>query len=362
MKVSIILPTYNEAKNIPIILKKIHSTLSDHDISHEIIIADDNSPDGTWKVAEDLQSKYPMLRVLRRMENKGLSPAIIDGFRASIGRYLIVMDANMQHDEKVLPQFIKKFEKGASIVIGTRKAHGGRIHGWSKRRKFISWGATIVAKLFMFHSTSDPMSGFFGISRKSFHEITEKINPRSFKILLEILVKCEKKNIEEVGYTFKPKTHSKNKLSGSVIVQYLLGLYDIRLGRFIPIRFLKYGIVGASGVLVNQAGLFSGIHFFHFTKENALILGIELSIISNFLFNNYFTFRDRRKTGILEILNGLILFHLIAILAAVINFSVAFYLSKYHSVNIYLANMIGIIIATIWNFMLNLHWTWKEKK
>lgn len=362
MQLSVILPTYNESENIPIIVPKIHEILTRNNISYEIIVADDNSPDLTWNVAEQLRKEYPALRVLRRMENKGLSPAVMDGFKASVGKYLIVMDADMQHDEKVLPRFVEKFQSGADIVVGTRKAEGGGIQGWSKRRRFISWGASFLARIFMFHSTSDPMSGFFGITRRAFHEIAEEINPRGFKILLELIAKVKDKKIHEVGYTFQPRVHGESKLSGSVIIQYLIGLYDTRFGRLVPVRFIKYGIVGASGVLVNQAGLFAGIGWFHLTEERALILGIELSIISNFILNNYFTFRDRKKTRFFDLIYGLFLFHIISVVGAVINYAVAVLLSNSYGINIYWANMIGIIIATIWNFMLNLHWTWKEIK
>ncbi len=361
MEISIILPTYNEAQNIPLVTERIRKVLDEAKISHEIIVADDNSPDMTWQIAEKLRKKIPHLRVLRRMVNKGLSPAVMDGFRAAAGTYMVVMDADMQHDEKVLPEFVEKFRAGADIVVGTRKASGGSIEGWSRRRRFISWGATLLAKFFLPRSPSDPMSGYFGISRDLYHEIADKINPRGFKILLEILSHSCNKKLEEVGYTFSPRVHGESKLSGSVILQYLIGLYDIRFGKIIPLRFIKYGMVGASGVVVNQAGLYLGKAFLSMANENSLLMGIEVSIISNYFLNNYFTFADRHRKGFRGQFYGLFLFHLVSIAGAVINYAVAILFSEGFGMNIYIANLIGIALATVWNFMLNIQWTWKEK-
>ncbi len=361
-EVSIILPTYNEANNIPLILEKIDGVLQSNSIIGEIIVADDNSPDETWRIAEDLIHQYSRLRVLRRLENKGLSPAVMDGFRSAAGKYIIVMDADMQHDEKVLPKFIKKFQEGAEIVIGTRKGDGGGVDGWSKKRLFISNGATLLAKWFGFKNATDPMSGYFGVTKEFFNSIAEQINPRGFKILLEFLARAKDRRVEEVGYVFRPRLYGESKLTGSIMLQYILGLYDLRFGKIIPIRFVKYGIVGVSGVLVNQLGLYLGRNILSLSNDLALILGIEISILSNFIFNNYFTFHDRRKSDFKGIIAALFLFHLISSVGALINYAIAILFSKNFSWNIYWANLFGITIATVWNFVLNLHWTWREKK
>ncbi len=361
-EISIVLPTYNEAENIPIIIEKIRSTLESYNISFEVIVSDDNSPDGTWRIVESLSIKYPFLRVLRRLENKGLSPAVVDGFHSATGKYLIVMDADMQHDETILPKFLEKFKNGASIVVGSRKSDGGGIDGWSKRRQFISWGATMLARLFGFNNSSDPMSGYFGITREFFHDVVEEINPRGFKILLEFLAKAPAGKVEEIGFKFQPRQYGESKLTGSIMLQYVLGLYDIRFGKLIPLRFINYALVGFSGVFINQMGLLLGIETFKFSHEISLIFGIELSILSNFLLNNYFTFRDRRKKTVKGLANGLLLFHLVSALGAVINYAVAILFSEKSGWSIYLSNLLGIAIATIWNFVLNLHWTWAENR
>lgn len=359
IELSLIIPTYNERENIPILLDKIHSTLSA--FSFEVIICDDNSPDGTWEVVENLRNKYPNLRLLRRFTNKGLSPAVMEGMASAQGEFFVVMDADLQHDVKAIPFFLENFRARADLVIGTRKKHGGKIEGWSKKRRFISWGATVLANLFLPQICSDPMSGFFGVSRKFYLEVADKINPRGFKILLEFLAQSKGKKIAEVGYTFRPRKFGKSKLSGDIMFQYLLGLYELRFGKWVPLKFLKYSLVGLSGIFVNQSFLYIFRHLLKMRNEFALALAIELSIISNFFLNNYFTFKNHALRGFKNITWGLLKFNLICLFGAIINYSVALWLNTYFKMNIYIANFLGIILATIWNYVLNVQITWQER-
>lgn len=356
-KVSIVLPTFNEKENIPLIIPKIEKAL--HGFSFEIIVADDDSPDRTWELAEKIASEKEYVRVIRRFHNKGLSPAVMEGFAAAKGEYLIVMDADMQHDERILPDFIQQFEEGADFVIGSRKLAGGGVSDWSAVRRFISWGATFLAKIILPKNVSDPMSGYFGVSRKFFDEVGSEINPRGFKILLEFISHSAKRKLAEIPYVFKSREYGESKLSGAVMIDYLIGLYDLRLGSYIPLRFVKYGLVGVSGILVNQFGLWLGKNLIQWQNEASLILGIELSIITNYFLNNYWTFKDVRINGIYMNIRGLIFFNIICIAGAFINYSAAIFLSEKLLLSIYLSNLLGIALATFWNFFLNVNVTWK---
>lgn len=357
---SIILPTYNEKENIPVIIEKIEKVLAAG--SFEIVIVDDNSPDGTYETARKIAQQKPHIQAIKRIHEKGLSSAVIHGFSAARGKYFIVMDADMQHDETVLGIFVKKFDNGADVIVGTRKADGGGIENWSASRRFISWGATMLAKITLRQTTSDPMSGFFGITRQLFDRIADKMNPRGFKILLEVLHHANNAKIEEIGYVFKPRQFGESKLSGSVMVSYLVGLYELRFGKLLPLRFIKYSLVGLSGVAVNQGFLWAGKSLLGYTDDYALIIGIEASILSNFLLNNYFTFRDVRITGALNLLKGLIWFNIICLAGAFINYGTALLLTEKLGMNIYLTNLIGIALATAWNYLINIQVTWRQRR
>jgi dolichol-phosphate mannosyltransferase len=326
-----------------------------------VIVADDNSPDETWRVAEEEGRKRGNVQALRRLHNKGLSPAVMDGLALANGDYAVVMDADLQHDEKIIPQMVQSLRDGKELVIGSRKAPGGGIEDWPWLRRFISWGATFLAKVVMGRSVSDPMSGFFALDMSFFHRAADRVNPRGFKILLEFLNQCAKDKVAEIGFVFRSRQHGESKLSGAVMFEYLVGLFDLRFGRIIPGRFVKFAIVGLSGVFVNQFVLFLSERFIWHEARYSLILAIEVSIIWNYIINNYWTFRDRAKRAFGPFVKGLLFFNAICLAGALINYAVALFLLEQWGMNIYLANLIGIALATFWNFFLNTNITWQEK-
>jgi len=372
-EVSIVLPTYNERDNIPIIIDRISKKLKTYE--YEIVVVDDNSPDKTYKIAQELAKKNSNIKVIRRIKEKGLSSAIASGFANATGKYRIVMDADLQHDCSVLPQFIENFRHGKNLVIGTRKADGGKIENWSPIRKFISWGATILAKITLLTRISDPMSGFFGINANYFEKIHSKLNPRGFKLLLELLMLTKNNEIAEVGFVFSPRIHGESKLSSDVMLQYLLGLYDLRLGKYIPLKFIQYSLVGVSGVIINLGFQYFGENYYlsSFTdytigsiqiakSQLAVMIAIEISIISNFFLNNYWTFKAQKLIGTKKIIKGLFNYNAVCLAGAFINFAIFSFLLEKFFINKYLANLIGIFAATAWNYFINTQMTWKVRK
>ncbi len=364
---SIILPTYNEKENVPILLDKLNRELEKY--HYEIILVDDNSPDGTYDIAKKLESKYPHFSCLCRVKERGLSSAVLTGFSVAKSNFLIVMDADLQHDSSVIPNFIKAYQQGADIVIGSRKVSYSQISkDWPLIRKLLSNLATSLTKIILSIKVTDPMSGFFGITKKVYQETRNKINPRGFKILLEFLVKAKKLNgeqknpinIMEIGYTFLKRQHGESKLSFNIIVEYLTALYDLRLGHLIPIYFIKYSIVGLSGVFVNQFTLWLLQNFSLINKQVSLALAIEVSIIYNYFCNNYFTFKESKITGFTSNMIGLLKFNLICLIGAVIHYSTTTHIHNLYFVNIYLANLLGIVLATFWNYLININITWKR--
>jgi dolichol-phosphate mannosyltransferase len=197
------------------------------EIDYEIVIVDDNSPDLTWSVAETISLTNPRVKVLRRMKNRGLGAAVIDGFSAAKGDMLACIDADLQHDPSILPAMVEELQNGADVVVGSRHVAGGSTGEWGKLRQLQSWFATKLAQFLLGFKLKDPMSGYFLIWRKDFCEIREQLNGKGFKILLEILAGLHVSRIKEVPYTFQPRTKGESKLSGKVIFQYVQQLWRL---------------------------------------------------------------------------------------------------------------------------------------
>ena len=283
---SLVLPTYNEAQNIPALLPKIRKALAG--VQYEIIIVDDNSPDNTWKVAQEYSKDIPNIHVLRRIDRRGLSSAVIDGFLAAKGDVLMVMDADGQHDIGVLKKIHDACKKSGGVAIGSRYIAGGSVGEWDEQRYFMSRMATRIATQLCHVEVQDPMSGFFAVHRTVFESVLPKLNPKGFKILLDVLVHLPADiTVQEIPF----------KLSRRVQLEFAEYIYDVTLGTYIPLVFVKYCIVGSLGVLVHVAAfaVFSSLftasiplstHSFSY----AVIAAIEVAIVFNFWLNNIWTF------------------------------------------------------------------------
>jgi len=199
MELSIVIPTYNEKENIQILLRKIYQEFKKHKIKGEIIVIDDNSPDNTGKVTESLKKKYNNLQVIHRKGKLGLSSAVLEGWKIAKGGVWGVMDADLSHPpEKIFEMFSSIKKEKYDLIIGSRYVKGGKIIGWGLKRKLMSKGATFFAKVFT--KVKDPMTGFFMVRKRCV--VGKKLNPRGFKILLEVILKADYKNIKEVPITF----------------------------------------------------------------------------------------------------------------------------------------------------------------
>lgn len=230
--VSIIIPTYNERANIKKLVPRIFEILSREKLHAEVVIVDDNSPDGTAEEGEGLGKKYDV-HVVKRSGKLGLSSAVIDGFGHAKGDILGVMDADLSHPPEKIPEMVRQLQDrplggGYDVVFGSRRVSGGRIDNWPLTRKVISKGASILARPVT--SLRDPMSGFFFLKRKVIGD--KKLNPKGFKIGLEIAVKGSHSGIKEVPITFRDRQLGKSKMGRGEIVNYLLhilSLYKYRL-------------------------------------------------------------------------------------------------------------------------------------
>ncbi|MBI4397310.1 MAG: glycosyltransferase [Elusimicrobia bacterium] len=227
-EISIVLPTYEEGENILEMLRRLDRVLNGKD--YELLVVDDDSPDGTWRLAEDHARGNARVRVVRRITDRGLSSAILEGFRQARGEILGVMDADQSHDEKVLPQMIGLIHEGADVVIASRRIPGGGADRWPWVRRFTSDAATRLSRSVLPMFLSDPMSGYFLIRREIYQKVRDRLRPRGYKILLEIVVRAHPVKIREVPFIFKDRRSGHSKLSAFVILNYLESLFDLRWG------------------------------------------------------------------------------------------------------------------------------------
>ncbi len=374
--VSVISPTFNESENVGPLIDALEVALVG--IPYEIIIVDDDSPDRTWAVAEQKGETNPSVRVIRRIGESGLSSAVLTGMSAARGEVLAVIDADLQHDESVLPEMIRRVvDDESDVVVGTRASAGGSYGDWGPTRRFVSWVATLIARLFLRVPVSDPMSGFFTVSRRTFDRMGSTINPQGFKILLEFIGRrTDGLRVSEVGFTFRNRLHGETKLSPSVIRSYVLAVVELRLGRQVKGQFVLYSLVGLSGVAVNLAVFWLFEQFdlgaidigFNEPVRWSLLAGIQASIISNFLLNNYFTFWERRFRR-RQVPLGLLIFEVVSLLGVFVHIAIFQFLDSNgwgrevlgDSLSQLVYDMTGFVVALISNYFLNVNYTWQRR-
>jgi dolichol-phosphate mannosyltransferase len=366
--VSLIVPTYNERDNIVPLVEGINRALSPR--NYEILFIDDDSADGTAELASSLSAKYPV-RVIVRKDKKGLASAVVDGLSQASGDVIAVMDADLQHPPEVIPDLLAAIEKGADVAVGSRYVTGGGCQGWSLTRRVISKGAIFIAHLLLpaTKKVNDPMSGFFAFRRDVVKDA--RLNPSGFKILMEILMMGKFNSVAEVPFTFVTRERGESKLNARQQVDYLKHIYSLMRRTGELMRFIKFCLVGGSGVIVNYGLYWLLTRFAGFTPIDdiaaggiasgnvALTISIETSIITNFLLNNYFTFADRKARKAGAFFRALLNFNLICVIGGLIQIGVANLFAVIIGVNDLIAVLIGIAVATLWNYLLNNWWTWK---
>lgn len=218
MDITIVVPTYNEADNIPILIERIFTAFDQSNLEGRVIVVDDNSPDETWRVAQELKSKHSGLDVIRRINERGLSSAVLEGFRSSGSEILGVMDADLSHPAEKIPELVKPIASGeADIVIGSRYVREGGIGEWPFKRRLSSKLATLA--VYGLTKVRDPMSGFFFLKREVIEGV--RLDTKGFKIGLEILVKGNYDKVVEVPIVFRDRLYGQTKLSSGVMIDYL---------------------------------------------------------------------------------------------------------------------------------------------
>ena len=382
LKFSLILPTYNEADNIQDIVK-ILSNLLDQSIAgkYELIVVDDNSPDNTWKLALELTSDYPQLRVMRRVEEKGLSTAVIRGWQVARGEILGVIDADLQHPPEVLQQLLGEMEKGADLAVASRHVEGGGVSEWSIVRRFLSRGAQMLGLMILpevIGRLSDPMSGYFMVRRSAI--AGKPLSPVGYKILIEVTARGKIRWLAEAGYVFRERQAGESKVTWKQYIEYLQHLVRLRLS--LSARFIQFCLVGFSGLFVDltvfsllRKGLELGL-------TRSTILSAEVAIINNFLWNDLWTFRDisSRQPGKRQRLKRFIKFNFVCLAGVILQtLLVNMFFAIFQGLQLdamianltandflrgvlasdVLAKLIAIVMVTFWNFWLNTKLSWR---
>ncbi len=362
-QLAVIVPTFNERDNVVSLFELVSKALGA--IPFEFIVVDDNSPDGTAGVVKELARRHANVRCIHRIGRRGLSSAVIEGISASAAPYFAVIDADHQHDERILPQMLEKALAGDHVVVGTRYAGDGAVgEGLSKTREAGSKLATRLSGLVTGKSLSDPMSGFFVMRRDVFDEIAPSLSNEGFKILLDIIVSADRARarrgkelrVGEVPYTFRPRHAGESKMSSIVVVQFLGLVLSKLTGGLLPASFLLFGLVGGIGVFVHMGTLFlsvsAGFNFFW-----AQTIATLVAMTFNFVLNNELTYANKKLRG-WRFLTGMLTFFAVCSIGAIANVSVASWIYVLDR-SYWIAGFAGVLMSVVFNYSVTKVFTWR---
>jgi dolichol-phosphate mannosyltransferase len=357
-ELSVIVPTFNERSNISLLIDRLCVALDE--IAWEVIFVDDDSPDGTAEYVRSLAQSDPRVRGILRIGRRGLSTACIEGILASSAPYVAIMDADLQHDDRLLPKMLEVLQReGCDVVVGSRYVLGGGVGNWDGRRVRISAFANWLSRILCKIEIADPMSGFFMFRRPVFEAAVRKMSGQGFKILLDFLASSSGALVvRELPYRFGERRFGESKLDTLVAWEFAMLIADKLVGHLIPVRFVLFGLIGGIGLLVHLAVLgycfkVAGISF-----DLSQTVAVIVAMTSNFFMNNLFTYRDRRLRG-WRLARGLLSFYGICAVGAVANVGIASYLFNADQ-KWWLAGIIGVVVGAVWNYAVSSVFTWKR--
>jgi dolichol-phosphate mannosyltransferase len=358
-ELSVIVPTFNERDNVTVLYRRLEATLVN--VAWEVVFVDDNSPDGTSDVVRALAQQDSRVRCIRRIGRRGLSGACIEGILASSAPYAAVIDADLQHDETQLPKMLLLLASDqADLVVGSRYIEGYKSEGFNKQRAGASALATEVAKKMLRVEIADPMSGFFMVRRDRFEQLAPKLSVHGFKILLDLVASAQGNlRAVEIPYTFGARQHGESKLDSMVALDFI-GLVLAKLTNdIVSLRFILFAMVGGIGLVVHLTTLFIGLQLFKAPFAEAQAAGAIVAMTTNFILNNFLTYRDQRLRGF-GILRGLIMFYIVCSVGLLANVGVAF--SVYDQEPIWwLAGLAGALMGVVWNYAMSGLFVWRKK-
>lgn len=357
-ELAVIVPTLNERPNIPILIERLHHVLQGTE--WEVVFVDDDSRDGSAETVRAIAQTDRHVRCLQRIGRRGLSSACIEGILATSAPVVAVMDADLQHDETLLPAMLAAIRSGEiDVAIGSRYVAGGSTGEWQSSRERISNVATRLSRLIVREHIADPMSGFFMVRRAVFEQALRNLSGQGFKILLDLFASSPARlRFREFPFKFRVRQYGESKLDAMVVWEYLMLIADKLIGPAVPVRFALFAGVGALGILVNLLALrvfvHAGVHF-----ALAETWATLAAIIFNFFLNNMFTYRDRRLHG-WRLVRGLVVFAGGCSIGAAANVGIAWEVfGGGHS--LWLAGLSGAAVGAVWNYAIASTYTWGNR-
>ncbi len=358
LELAVIIPTYNERANVTPLLERLRKVLAG--IEWEAVFVDDNSPDNTAGLVREIGRLDYRVRVLERIGRQGLASACIEGMLATAAPYLAVMDADLQHDETILPAMFERIRsENLDLVVATRKSAGGSMGEFSKERVALSGLGSRLSHAVCRCDLSDPMSGFFVVDRRFFESVAHRLSGIGFKILVDLVASSTRPvRFAEVPFRFRKREHGESKLDINVGLEYLQLLLDKAMGNLLPARFVLFLLVGAVGLLVHLSVLGVLLYEARLRFAVAQIAATIVAMTFNFLLNNVTTFRDRRLHGA-KLITGLAIYYVACSIGAVTNLAFAQFLLNKGS-PWYIAGLAGMSISSVWNYGVNTVFTWRR--
>jgi len=358
-ELTIVVPTFNEKANIPLLVDRLSHLLTVYD--WEVVFVDDNSPDGTASAARTIGEQDSRVRCIRRIGRRGLAGACLEGMLASQARYVAVMDADLQHDEGLLVPMLEALRAGrADVAVASRYLLGGSAAGLSKQRSWVSRGSNALVRLLLGIELTDPMSGHFMIRRDAFEAIAPALSSQGFKILLDILATARGSlRTVELPSTFRERQHGESKLDSKIALDFAALVTAKLTHDAVSARFLLFCLVGLTGLGIHLSVLSAFLTMTDLTFSVAQALATIGAIAWNFVLNNLFTYRDQRLTG-WHFLTGLVRFQVICAIGAISNVGIATWIYDYDEVW-WIAGLGGALIGTVWNFVVSAAFVWRTR-
>ena len=359
LTLAVVIPTLNERDNIEPLIKRLESVLNG--ISWEAIFVDDDSRDGTAELLRQTSLHDPRIRVLQRIGRRGLASACLEGMMASAAPYLAVMDADLQHDESLLPKMLDKLrESGADLVVASRNLGADGMGEFAASRVVLSrLGARLSRVITKGVALTDPMSGFFMLRREYLSQVIHRTSGIGFKILLDLIASgTGRPKVCEIPYRFRNRERGASKLDFSVSIEYLYLLIDKLFGQFIPVRFIAFVLAGLPGLMLHLATLGLSMQVLGSSFLQANVSATFVAMTLNFFVNNLFTWHDARLKG-KALVGGLLAFYLACSVGSVTSFALAQFLFE-KTVPWYLAGMLGMAVASVWNYGASQILSWRR--
>lgn len=359
LELTVVVPTLNERGNIDSLLAGIEQAIEG--LRWELIFVDDASTDGTPERIYEIAQLDPRIRLIRRFGRRGLASAVVEGALASTTPVIAVLDADLQHDETVIPKLVRPLLAGeADVAVATRYAEGGSTDGWDEKRLRISRAATWAANNLLKTKCTDPMSGLFAVRRETLLAARPRMSSVGYKILFDILASTPTvPRVTEIPYRFGTRLSGDSKLDRAVELEYFELLLDKLVGRWVPAKLLMFGAVGALGVLVHLGLLDFSLKALLLPFATAQTIAVIGAMTFNFALNNVFTYRDRQLKGFAW-WRGLLSFYLVCAVGAIGNVGVGSLVYQ-HSSTWWLAGIAGAIIGAVWNYVGSSWLTWTRR-